>query len=690
MTERFGRRQVSQRGHAGRDLVQIAGDQHVYPAADPVVEWPVWVGEVPKLATAFQPRKRVSGQARKAYQAGRDVVLSGSGGVGKSQLAAFLARELRDQKRTKRTGLDVLVWAPAAGIDQVITAYAEAAAQLRLPGVSDDNQVAAARAFLAWLGGTRRRWMVVLDNIADPAAVQEWWPDTGSGRGWVVAATRRDHAMLSGQRRIVLEVGTYTKEEVAAYVRRRLTDAGYASLYDPGHAGELTRDLGRLPLAVGHAAAYMINKRCTTGDYLARLRRADVRLAELLPAGADTENYGIPVTTSLLLSLDAVEEADTTRLARPLLQLASLTDPLGHPGRLWTTTDALSHLRTARPPRRRWLRRAYPPVTIEQVHSALELLRTYALITQDTADAPIRMHALTARAVRESIVPGRLPAMAKAVAAALAGLWPSHHVYETWELSALLRANTVHLDACTRPVLWVPAVHVCIRRVSRSLTEAGLYRQALAYDEAMVAYCQANLGADNPDTLHARSSLAASYGAVGRSGEALESGERLLADFERVLGADDPDTLGLRHNLANFHDQAGRHQEGLELRKRLLADYERVLGPDHPDTLCARGDLAGSYGAVGRTKKSVNLYERVLDQHERMLGPDHPDTLRVRHNLAVAYGEAGRVQDATELLEQVAEDYDRVLGSDHPTTVNVRYNLALSLVRELDDLLGDD
>ena len=214
----------------------------------------------------------------------------------------------------------------------------------------------------------------------------------------------------------------------------------------------MATELGHLPLALGHAAAYLINKRPTMAHYVTLLRDTGSRLGDLLPASADTEGYGRPVTASLLLSLDAVEEADTSRLARPLLHLASLMDPLGHPAPLWTTPEALDHLRTARPPQRRRLRKHYPSVLESEVHRALECLRTYALITQDTATAPLRMHALTARAVREAVPLGTLPVTARTAADAIASLWPRHD-HEERELAALLRANVVHLDQLTRPAV---------------------------------------------------------------------------------------------------------------------------------------------------------------------------------------------------------------------------------------------
>ncbi|WP_190232753.1 tetratricopeptide repeat protein [Streptomyces avicenniae] len=584
-------------------MTQVGRDVNVHirpvlgPESGAEVVWPVWVGTVPPLAAAFQPRTAVRKKIARVRDRGGNAalcqVLVGDGGVGKSQLAASLARETRDEEPSGEGGLDVLVWAKATEPDQIITAYAEAAERLHLPGGASDDSPAAAKVFLAWLAATERRWLVVLDDISDPEAVDEWWPDGNARNGWVLATTRRDDARLSGKSRTPVRLDIFSPEEARAFLRRRLTDAGHPNLFNPDDADSLSRELGHLPLALGHAAAYMINKRRTTGDYLRLFRDTDNRLGDLLPPDADTEGYGGSVTASLLISLTGVEAADTTRLARPLLQLISLVDPLGHPAALWTTHPALQYLRTARPGHRRWFRRHHPAVTEKEIRDALYCLRTYALITQDTHEAPIRVHALTARAIRETI-PSRIRAMmARITADAIQGLWPDRDHLDG-ELASSLRANAMQLDQHTHPALWQPETHGLIYRVSSSLTEAVLYDQAVAYDQRTVQQSIAMHGPDHPETLMVRSNLANSYSDAGRTRDALELCERVLADCERVLGADHPDTLSARNNLANSYSDAGRTRDALELCERVLADYERVLGADHPDTLSARNNLANS------------------------------------------------------------------------------------------------
>ena len=89
-----------------------------------------------------------------------------------------------------------------------------------------DPQQAAGR-FLTWLETTSRPWLVVLDDLADPADVRGLWPPA-SARGRVLVTTRRRDAVLSGAGRRLVEVGLFTPGEAVAYLTANLAAHGQA------------------------------------------------------------------------------------------------------------------------------------------------------------------------------------------------------------------------------------------------------------------------------------------------------------------------------------------------------------------------------------------------------------------------------------------------------------------------------
>ncbi|MFF7544254.1 FxSxx-COOH system tetratricopeptide repeat protein, partial [Streptomyces canus] len=642
---------------------------------------------IPQLATAFQPRTVLRDRIDAAWLDNRSVVLtqgqprvlSGGGGVGKTQLAAAYATD------AVKNRTDLVLWVAAAEVQQVTTLYAQTASSLKLPGSSGEDLEADARLLLDWLRNTSRRWLVVLDDITDPHSIQPLWPVSQTGSGRVLATTRSRDASLTGNGRIRIDIDVYTPTESATYLHQRLNAEKMGHLLDD-HTPELTHALGYHPLGLGMAAAQMINEELTSTQYLNRYNDRHALLEELMPPAADTEGYHKPrqstqVTAALLLSLDAVRASDTTGLATTALRLTALLDPAGHPHALWNTPAVLGYLTTHHTPAPQSDTPVSPSssATAEQAHTALRLLHRYALLTCDTRVEPraVSMHALTARATRETIPADERPALATAAADGILQLWPNpdqHHA----DHAAVLRANTSALYGHSNDCLWNPNGHPVLFRAGNSLLNAGLAASGTAYWQDMISDSEQLLGGEHPDTLTARANLAASYWQAGRTSEAIEIEEQVTADRERLLGGAHPDTLTARANLAASYWQAGRTGEAIEIEEQVTADLERLQGGEHPHTLTARANLATSYQQAGRTGEAIELLEQVTADRERLLGGEHPDTLTARTNLATSYQQAGRTSEAIELLEQVTADRERLQGGEHPHTLTARANLATS------------
>ncbi|MFF8604092.1 tetratricopeptide repeat protein, partial [Streptomyces sp. NPDC015245] len=661
---------VTKHGHPGTTatIEEVTADSSQTKPGKDDAGWPVEVGPVPTLAAAFQPRRLLRERIDTARAGNGSVVLtqvlSGGGGVGKSQLAAACAID------ALREGFDLVVWAPAAEAQMVITRFAQAAARLGLSGVSGQDQGADARCLLEWLATTQRRWLVVLDDVSDMAAISEWWPASRTGTGWVLATTRMRGATGGGRARVDIDV--YETEESAAYLRERLTGEGMIHLLDD-QAPALAEALGHLPLALGLAAAYMVNEELTCTAYLRRFTDRQTRLDDALPESADTEGYGQRITTALLLSLDATRAADTTRLAEPVLSLTALLAPAGHPHALWATHTVLDYLNAT------YATAQAPQVTADRTHSVLRLLHRYALLTCDTRaeHRAVRIHALTARAVRENTPTRVLHGLVGVAGDALLEIWPEVDQPHA-DLAAVLRANTDALADHTGDHLWHPEGHPVLYRAGTSLLDAGLPNASVNYWQHIAERAERLLGAKHLDTILARANLAASYSGVGRTREAITIEEQVVADRERLLGGDDPETIRARANLAVSYWQVGRTGEAITIEERVVADRERLLGGDDPDTILARGSLAVSYSRVGRTGESITIQEQVVADTERLLGGDHPETIRARANLAASYWQVGRTGEAITIEERVVADRERLLGAEHPDTILARANLAAS------------
>ncbi|MEU7124408.1 hypothetical protein [Streptomyces zaomyceticus] len=131
---------IASTGHVGTLIVPPR------PIREPA-PWPHQVGVVPGAARSFQHRVEAD-RLRATVEGGSTTLLTqlltGMGGVGKTQLAADYARTAWNDG-----DVDVLVWVTAAAQTSVVGAYAQAGVELCRADPEDPER--AARQFLAWL-----------------------------------------------------------------------------------------------------------------------------------------------------------------------------------------------------------------------------------------------------------------------------------------------------------------------------------------------------------------------------------------------------------------------------------------------------------------------------------------------------------------------------------------------------------
>jgi tetratricopeptide (TPR) repeat protein len=627
------------------------------------VMWPVRLGAVPPLASSFNSRPETGLGLAGSLAPGETTVLNPAaagpdpdplataGGTGKTQLAAALAHSL-----WQAGTVEVLIWLTVSGRDAVVAGYAQALHDIGAAQPDAEPDAAAAR-FLAWLASTNRPWLIVLDDLADPADLAGLWPRGPAGH--VVVTTRQDSASLQGDGRRVVQIGAFSRREALSYLT--------ASLYDDPdqriEALDLAEDLCCLPLALGQAAALMTDQGLDCRAYRAQFASRKRRLAD--PAAGI---YSSTTVTTWSLSLDYADQLPPAGLARPALALTALLDPNGVPGAVLTSQPAREFI-------------AGSPADGaaadgQQARGALQNLARLGLVTIDpaTAERTVRLHPLVGATIREALPPAVLKQAAQAAAAALAATWPAQDAQPM--LAQALRDNTSSLHRCTGDLLLTPETLPLLIRAGRSLDEARLTKPAIGYWLMMIGSIDRVLGPGHAQAMVARDHLAAAYGAAGQPDQAIQVRGRCLEERERTLGPEHPDTLTCRGDLAHAYLTAGRLTEAVPLYERTLAGREWALGPDHPDTLTSRGNLAFAYSSAGRLADAITFFQRTLTDRERILGPDHPDTLAARGNLAAASHADGRLKEAIPLYQRTLTDRERILGPDHPDTLASGGNLA--------------
>ncbi|MEU3016611.1 tetratricopeptide repeat protein [Nocardiopsis sp. NPDC007018] len=646
------------------------------------MNWPISVGLVPEPAEHL--RRRALSDPLDAVLGGFGTpsphqVLCGASGVGKTQLAAHHTRALRDHPVPHQRP-EVVLWADAATRDGVVFAYAQAARRL-FAHVPDDAELAAGQ-FLSWLhdpvDASGRRWLVVWDDLTDPAQVQDLWPPTERPHGRMIVTSR--HApVVHGPH--THTVGAFSAAEADGYLRAALVEAGIA--HTDAELRPLAAALDHLPLALSQATAYMADLHLTPAAYLALFHRRTAAHAASYPQW-DTRS---PVAATWEL---AVERADAHRpegVARPLMGLIALLDSAATP----------EQVAVSRPIRNYLGRRTFPARTLtrHEVRLALASLERLNLVARDTP-LVIGAHHLTQRATLEHTRTRPTREAVRAIADGLVDVWP-----DTARDSALgrrLRSNTAVLRERTAgrvrvwSWLWEEGIHPVLFRAGSGLDSSREVEWAVTYWEVLaeaVAHTLDPAPADRPEhTGHffrhgaqggvpaVTDPLAYWTGASADLSQAQRAFENLYERQLRVLGPDHLDTLRTRHGLAHLRAQAGDTAGAVSRYRELLADLDRVVGPDRVETLSTRGNLAVCHAEAGDLPTAVRASRALLADQREHLGPDHPNTLSTLHNLAHWRGVAGDPEGAVNGLRELVAIQTQVLGEDHPSTLTSRHNLA--------------
>jgi tetratricopeptide (TPR) repeat protein len=661
------------------------------------VVWPVRVGVPVQLSGHYQDRTARS-QLAEALAVGEAAVLvgaesrsgavvSGLGGVGKSQLAAHYAWQVwRD------ASVDVAVWVDAGSRDAVVTAYAEAARRVLCeqdPQVVERAPEDAASLFREWLASTSRRWLAVLDDLQDPADLRGLWPSPSPTGRVLVTTRRRDNVLSQGGLRVI-ELGVFSEGEALDYLTAILPDhvaeeAGIALLQD------MARDLGWLPLALAQAGAFIAAKPLlTVAQYRQRLADRRRVLTEVMPPEAELpDEHQATVAATWSLSIELADSLQPTGLTLPLLHVASLLDPAGTPITVFTSPSMLAHLSTV----------TDHETNDQAVHDALACLHRLSLITLDTEQPArsIQIHTLVQRVVRDTLTAESLQQLTEVAARALLEAWPEVDTTKP-DLAQALRSATDALHTYAAAALWQPSAWRLLLRAGRSLGHTGQVTAAIDYHEALRDQAHGYLGLNHKDTFVVRHNLARWRSEAGDVTRAVAEIEQLLEDMQRTLGPDHLETLPIRQNLAQIRGISGDVAGAITDCEQLLTEFQHELGTSHPSVFALRGNLAQWRGRFGDYSGAVADLQQLLTDMQHALGPDHPDTLTTRNNLSFARGEAGDAEGAVTEFEQLLVDRTRVLGPAHPQTLTTRANIARMrnetenprrAVTEYEELLAD-
>lgn len=598
--------------------------------------------------------------------------LAGSGGVGKSALAARWAHQVADRFP------DGQLWVNLRGYDtdQPLAPSVALAALLRALGVADADIPAdveeRSALYRSLLDG--RQLMVVLDNARDTEQVRLLLPGTAS---CLVVVTSRDSlaglVARHGARRIELDVLPEPDaiERLGRLIGERARSGAAA-------VSALVERCGRLPLALRIAGELAVRRPAVPLGELAAELADEHHVLDVLDAGGDQRTS---VRTVLSWSyrhcdlararafrllglvpgpdIDAHAAAaliDTSaEQARRVLVGLTAAHLVGESSLGRYTMHDLLHAwaaekattEDAEPDQRAALTRLFDHY-LHTASVAMDLLYPHEGHRRPLIHPPVR---LTIEISSETDAQGWLDAERPnlvTMAAAHVG-WPTHAI----RLSALLERHLTyrahHLDAQTLHTHALAAARAEQDLVSQVRTLIGLGivdrlagRYRPAEDHLRQALALARVTGDRRGEARALGTLGHIADHLGRDEEATRLTLQALQIF-RAVGDRMAEALAVT-NLGALCEEGGRYEEAIDYHRRAVS-IARDVG-DKDVEARALNNLGVVFEDTGQYQRAADNYQEALTLH-RALGDQRSEALALT-NLGEVWEQTGECERAVE------------------------------------------
>ncbi|RLP93473.1 FxSxx-COOH system tetratricopeptide repeat protein [Micromonospora sp. CV4] len=613
--------------------------------------------------------------------------LTGQGGVGKSRLAAEYAHRFRQD-------YDVVWWIRSSAQSSMNEDIAQLGQELGVWAPHDSSWRDAGPRVREWLETTDSRWLLVFDDVDEPASVQRALPSKGHGH--VLITARNPSKVPANARRVYVDV-LPDKAAVDFLLARTGSEDGTG-------AHKVARELGNLALALEQASAYISATGVSFEDYLKRVgtyrRRSSRQLAQhpRLRRLSDEQRASVVLLAACTLSVDAVMERDPW--SRNLLEYFVFLE---------TSPIELDLLRELEP-------------ALNISAGPLRSLSRYALI-EFAADESVVVHPLVQQVVRSQMSAERQDLVRRHLLHWMELSFPEQaDDRRYWRTCGSLAPHAASILQQTTGDDSLTA-QLVLHRLGKYLFSRGDTRSSLLYlQRAASAVLQSDssprdisdvllndlavVWADEGDWAQAvqvgvdifqrrlsrvssttidgplvafANNLAAALADSGRLGDA-DSLYQSLHSTLKVATAMSPEVFAAlvtaRHNWATVLDELGKLDNAESVYREVLNDKHLVYGSAHPETIVSLLGLAQVLRRRGDCTGALSLAENAFAGAGRALGEYHPLTVSALDVLAAVSDDMGDAAASFVFAERAYGRRRDAVGAQHPSTIEALYILA--------------
>ncbi|WP_150241672.1 FxSxx-COOH system tetratricopeptide repeat protein [Nocardiopsis quinghaiensis] len=567
-----------------------------------------------------------------AESSGGIYLLSGGGGIGKTQIATEYAHRYRDD-------YDLVWWVPANSSADIQQSYMRLARHLGLIEESGNLEKAAQHVRdVLETDPDVGPWLLVFDDVSDLDRLDEaGLPANGPGD---VIITSRDQSWIPSGRSEGSVVPSLTPEESVALLRKVCPQG----LEDDADALRIAERLEHLPLALAQVGAYLRDSLMNVGDFLHML---EDKFDELVTHVEPEDLYPLPLAAAWNMQLEDLRRGTggdraIKRMVREFVQLCSFFGPrplartLFHRARGLSTNPELAQILGNEMALSKVLRYVsrHSLAELDRTNHTFQMHVTFQTVVQNTLGDETR--------VRYRDLVHRLLAQSDPLGPELPQNWPEYQ---------LLFSHVIASEAWRSHD---PQVRGLVHNVITYLTETDNDAEALDLaDRAIEAWYD-----DTAQRFQVQLIRTGILRIRGDNEIALAEAERMYAEQTELEGPESEEALDANRARALALTRLGHFERALVMYEEIHRTRTALFTEDDEKTLVIAHDTGSCLRRLGRFREALELDRRTLEQRKYLFGANGIPTLRTQMSIGLSLMALGYLEEALEALEDCQRRFE--------------------------------
>ncbi len=585
-----------------------------------------------------------SGFIRKGWKSTDPIivqVLSGPGGIGKSELAIYFGNKDLDHFS--------LVWFIHTESEFLYNQdYYDLAVALNIPLDKDSPELIRKKVHTKLEDGidSKKPYLLILDNV-------ETRLDIPSRGGCVLMTTRGNDIWVDKE--AYIEVPPFSIEESKALFQHILTK----KVPSQEMIEALYKQLEGFPFLLEKVANYIQNTKSSFEEFMQQISN---KTDEMLWEQDEKSRYPTALGTIFKNILNKLQEDN--REAYQFLRFAAFLNPDHIP---------LSFLKF-------WLKEIGQDV--DRVKPGiLQALINSSLVRYNEETEAFSIHRIT-KSVLQKEDPKRDKELFDNFLTFFAKWAEGFEVDQpqTWTIG---EGCTLQIEDLERSLFWEVAdakqKSLLFSIAGSWLRLKGESQRSLYYHQKALVILKKIFGEEHPDVANSYNNIGVSLGDLGRYEEALEYLQKALVIQKKVFGEEHPDVATSYNNIGVSFRDLGRHQEALEYLQKALVIRKKVFGEEHPDVAISYNSIGASLGDLGRHEEALEYQQKALVIRKKVFSEEHPDVAISYNNIGVSFRDLGRHEEALEYEQKALVIRKKVFGEEHPSVATSYNNIGVSL-----------